>query len=242
MSCGPRVDTWHEDRARMRRQPNSPLPARLAAIGGVPLVLVLTLVALATWGASGWRGVIFLSATAIALGSLHTSFPGFGQISPVGIAIPTGGLILPPGLASVVAIVAGVGISLRRGLLSCANNVIMLPLPVLAMGALAVWGRGLLSLDTPLTGPIAWFIVAFVATLVFYLVNAVLAGALARLRFGSPIGAFLRDAARPLFVLDPIVAVAVAALSEVYLLLPGSARLLPILVAGCTIVSVPIFH
>jgi len=226
----------------MRRQPNSPLAARLAAYGVLPVVLALTWLAIDAWGADSWRSVALLGAAGIVLGNLRTGFPGFGQISPVGVAVTTAGLVLEPGLAAVVAIVIGVGISIRRGPLSCAINVTMLTLPVLAMGALSEWARGLAGLGSPSEGPVAWFLLAFLATLVFYLANALLAAVAARLRFGAPMGTFLRDAARPLFVLDPIIAVSVAALSELYLLLSGSARVLPILVAAGTIASVPIFH
>jgi hypothetical protein len=183
------------------------------------------------FGLGKWWLAIALAAVGALLSGAGRRFHAQAMVSAVDIPLTAGVLLLPPGPAVAIGGLCGVLFAVRPGLVGRATNLWVFALPIAAASLAFLGLRSLLAAEAPDRHALVWLGCAVAAAFTMSLVNLVLAGFWLRYLGKTSLRRFWVNVVGPLVHAEPIRALLVAAVVEIALLLDGSARLLPVLVA-----------
>ena len=175
--------------------------------------------------------VITLAALAVGASLSQDRLSRLTSLSFTDLPLTAGIILLPPGAAMLVAVAAGVTWKGRLGHLSRVVNIAVLALPV---GVATVCFR---ALENKIGGhgpghyPLLWFGCALLAGGAYVVLHFTLGGLWTRLAYRLPVGQWMQEVVGPVLKADPFSSILVITLVEVGLLLDGSARVLPALLA-----------
>ncbi len=215
----------------------SPITRSLVTTSAI-VVVALNVVLLWRGGGEDWLlgGLLAAAAIAMALNQERMSRFTAGSLCEVPLLVAL--LVVSPGFAMLAGVLAGAIPRGRLGNLSRMVNTTTCGLPI-GLAALAFAGlRDLTGTPSPLDGWLVWIGIALLAVALDTVMHFVLCGTWARIGYQVPMREWARDVALPLIKNDPVTAMLVLPLVAIGLLLDGSARALPLALAGVALVGI----
>jgi putative nucleotidyltransferase with HDIG domain len=195
------------------------------------------------WGATReFVPALILAVIAVASFMGRQRLSRMTEISLADIPLTLAILVLDPGLAMLVGVLVGAVPRGRTGNLSRAVNVCAFAIPA-GTGAFVFSAlRDAFGAQSPSAGAAGWFVAALGAVVVYIVVHSVVIDLWSRIAYRYPFWQMLREAALPVAKYDFASGFLVVTLLQIWMLLEGWNRVLPVIVALIAVTGLWLFQ